>query len=128
MHATIFVHIRLIAYHEYSPSQLVLGKQPNISHLRIFGCIVYVPIAFTQSTKMGLQRKLGIYIGFDSLSIIRYFKLLTEDVFTDRFAYCHLNESVFSPLGGEKFQKNDEKLLGMHLQCLILIFVQINVN
>ena len=27
------------------PKVFVLGKQPNISHLRIFGCAVYVPIA-----------------------------------------------------------------------------------
>ena len=47
MHATALVRIRPTTYHEYSPSQLVLGKQPNISHLRIFGCAVYVPIAPT---------------------------------------------------------------------------------
>ena len=55
MHAATLVHIRPTTYHEYSPSQLVLGKQPNISHLRIFGYTVYVPIAPTQCTKMGSQ-------------------------------------------------------------------------
>ena len=54
------------------PSQLVLGKQPNISHLRIFGCALYVPIAPTQRTKIGPQRRLEIYVGFDSPFIIRY--------------------------------------------------------
>ena len=63
MHATSLVHIRPTIYHEYSPSQLVLGKQPNISHLRIFGCVVYVPITPTHCTKMGPQRRLGIYVG-----------------------------------------------------------------
>ena len=53
MHAAALVRIRPTTYHEYSPSQLVLGKQPNISHLRIFGCAVYVPIVPTQHTKMG---------------------------------------------------------------------------
>ena len=55
MHGATLVRIRLTTYYEYSPSQLVLGKQPNISHLRIFGCAVYVPIAPTQRTKIGLQ-------------------------------------------------------------------------
>ena len=32
MHAASLVRIQPIAYHEYSLSQLVLGKQPNISH------------------------------------------------------------------------------------------------
>ncbi|WRX33960.1 Reverse transcriptase [Theobroma cacao] len=31
--------------------------EPNISHLRIFGCAVYVPIAPPQRTKMGPQRR-----------------------------------------------------------------------
>ena len=80
----------------------MLGKQPNISHLRIFGCAVYVPIAPTQRTKMGPQRRLGVYVGFDSPSIIRYLEPLTGDVFTVRFTNCHFNERVFLSLGGEK--------------------------
>ena len=32
MHATSLIRIRPTSYHEYSSSQLVLGKQPNISH------------------------------------------------------------------------------------------------
>ena len=101
MHVAALVRIQPTTYHEYSPSQLVLGKQPNISHLRIFGCAVYVPIAPTQCTKMGFQRRLGIYVGFDSPSIIRYLEPLIGDVFTARFADCHFNESVFPSLGGE---------------------------
>ena len=76
-------------------------KNNQISHLRIFGCAVYVPIAPTQHTKMGPQRRLGVYVGFDSPSIIRYLEPLTGDVFTARFADCHFNESVFPSLGGE---------------------------
>ena len=102
MHAATLVRIRPTTYHEYFPSQLVLGKQSNISHLRIFGCAVYVPITPTQRTKMGPQRRLRIYVGFDSPSIIRYLETLTDDVFTTRFVDCHFNESIFSSLGGEK--------------------------
>ena len=51
---------------------------------------------------MGPQRRLGIYVGFDSPSIIRYLEPLTDDVFTARFADSHFNESVFPSLGGEK--------------------------
>ena len=79
----------------------MLGKQPNISHLRIFGCAVYVPIAPTQRTKMGPQRRLGVYVGFDSPSIIRYLEPLTVDVFTAHFADCHFNE-CFPVIRGRK--------------------------
>ena len=57
MYIAALVCIRLTTYHEYSPSQLVLEKQPNISHLQIFGCAIYAPIAPTQCTKMGPQWK-----------------------------------------------------------------------
>ena len=50
---------------------------------------------------MGSQRRLGIYVGFDSPSIIRYLEPLTDDVFTTHFTDCHFNESVFSSLGEE---------------------------
>ena len=102
MHAANLVHIRPIAYHEYSPFQLALGKPPNISHIRIFGCTIYVPIAPTHRTKMGPQRRLGIYVGYDSPSIIRSLEPSTGNVFTTRFANCHFNENLFPPLGGEK--------------------------
>jgi hypothetical protein len=102
LHVTSLVRIRPTAYHKYSPLQLVFGQQPNIIHLRIFGCVVYVPIAPSQRTKIGPQRRLGIYVGFDSSSIIRYLEPLTDDLFKARFEDCHYNETVFPPLGGEK--------------------------
>ncbi|KAM2757165.1 hypothetical protein PS2_018946 [Malus domestica] len=47
-------------------------------------------------------RRLGIYVGFDSPSIIRYLEPLTGDMFTTRFTDCHFDEIVFPSLGGEK--------------------------
>ena len=65
MHVASLIRIRPTSYHEYSSPQLVLGKQPNISHLQVFGCSVHVPITPSQRTKMGPQCRLGIYVGFD---------------------------------------------------------------
>ena len=92
MHVESLIRIRPTSYHEYSPSQLVLGKQPNISHLRVFSCVVHVPIAPPQCTKMGPRRRLGIYVGFDSPSIIRYLESVIGDGFRARFVDCHFNE------------------------------------
>ena len=58
-----------------------------------------MPIAPPQRTKMGPQRRLGIYVGFDSPSIIRYLEPLTFDVFTARFPDCHFDETNFPQLG-----------------------------
>ena len=65
---------------------MVFGHIPNISHIRIFECAVYVIIAPPQCTKMGYQRKLGIYIEFESPYIIEYLEPLMGDLFMANFA------------------------------------------
>ena len=102
IHATNLIRLRPTTSQDLSPLQLVLGYQPNISHLHVFGCAVYVPFAPTHRTKLDPQRRLGIYIGFQSSSIINYIEPLTCEVFTARFADCHFNEDIFPPLGREK--------------------------
>ncbi|KAJ9539553.1 hypothetical protein OSB04_032286 [Centaurea solstitialis] len=95
-------------YNASSPLKTVFGQEPNISHLRIFGCAVYVPIAPPQRTKMGPQRRLGIYVGYESVSIIKYLEPLTGDLFTARFADCHFDESEFPALGGGTKQLDNQ--------------------
>ncbi|GJR07708.1 disease resistance CC-NBS-LRR class family protein [Tanacetum coccineum] len=107
LHVASLICMRPSANHVYSPMQLSFGQEPNISHLRIFGCAVYVPIAPPQRTKMGPQRRLGIYVGYEMISIIRYLEPLTGDVFTACFTDNHFNEAIFPLLWGEK--KNHEK-------------------
>ncbi|XP_074287961.1 uncharacterized protein LOC141613124 [Silene latifolia] len=51
---------------------------------------------------MGPQRRLGIYVGFISPSIIKYLEPMTGDLFTARFADCHFDEHTFPVLGGER--------------------------
>jgi len=61
-----------------------------------------VPVAPPQRSKMGSQRRLEIYVGFESPSIIRYLEPLIGDLFTSRFADCRFDETNFPQLGGEK--------------------------
>ena len=102
LHATSLIRLRPTHYNKYSPLKLVFGHEPNIAHLRIFGCAVYVPVAPPQRTKMGPQRRLGIYVGYDTPSIIRYLEPLTGDLFTARFADFRFDVTNFPQLGGEK--------------------------
>ncbi|KAM1795005.1 hypothetical protein ACFX11_035414 [Malus domestica] len=51
---------------------------------------------------MGPQQNMGIYVRYDSLSIIRYLEPLTEYLFTAYFTDCHFYEIVFSSLGRDK--------------------------
>ena len=89
LHAAKLVRLRPVATQPFSALQLVTGCEPDISHLRVFGCAVYVPISPPLRTKMGPQRRMGIYVGYDSPSIIRYLEPLTGDLFTARFTDCH---------------------------------------
>ena len=56
---------------------------------------------------MGPQCRSGIYIGFDSPSIIKYLEPLTGDVLRARFADCHFDEVNFLSLGGDKLPKEE---------------------
>ena len=58
---------------------------------------------------MGPQRRSGIYIGFDSLSIFKYLKPLTGDVFRERFVDCHFDDVNFPSLGGDKLPKEERR-------------------
>ena len=60
---------------------------------------------------MGPHRKLGIYVGYKSPSIIKYLEPLTRDLFTARHADCIFNEEYFPALGGDfKYQKECPKI------------------
>ena len=83
---------------ELSQKEIVFGREPNISHLRIFGCAVYVLVAPPQRTKIGPQRRLRVYVGCDSPSIIRYLEPQTG-VKDSCFADYHFDEKVFLVLG-----------------------------
>jgi hypothetical protein len=101
LHAADLIQLRPTAYHSASPLQLVRGDPPSISHLRKFGCAVYVPISPPKRTSMGPHRKLGIYVGFQSPSIIKFLEPLTGDLLTARHADCIFNEDHFPALGGD---------------------------
>ena len=65
---------------------------------------------------MGPQRRLGIYVGFDSPFIIRYLEPIIGDVFTAHFADFHFNESVFPPSGGRKV--DSRRTTRNYLECI----------
>jgi hypothetical protein len=100
LHAAALIQLWPTAYHDTSPLQLVRGNEPSISHLRIFGCIVYVPIPPPERISMGPHRKLRIYIGYETPSIIKYLDPMTGDLHTARYADCVFDEDHFPVLGG----------------------------
>ena len=108
LHAAALIQYRPTAYHSASPFELTRGQEPVISHLRKFGCVVYVPISPPQRTVMGPHRKLGIYVGYDTQSIIKYLEPKTGDLFTARYADSVFDEDHFPALGGGLYLKSKE--------------------
>lgn len=51
-----------------SPEEAFLGIKPDISHLRIFGCPVYVHIPKDKRTKLEPSGKRGIFVGYSETS------------------------------------------------------------
>jgi hypothetical protein len=101
LHTADLVQLCLTAYHTTSPLQLEYEDQPSISHPRKFGCVVYTPISLPKRTSMGPHRRMGIYVRFQSPSILKYLEPLTGDLFTAWFADCIFNKDYFSVLGGD---------------------------
>jgi hypothetical protein len=50
---------------------------------------------------MGLHRKLGICVGYHSLSIIKCLEPFTGDLFTAQYTDCIFNDDHFSTLWGD---------------------------
>ena len=45
-----------------------MGKKPEVSHLKIFGCLVYVHIPKEKRTKLDPFGKKGIFVGYCEVS------------------------------------------------------------
>jgi hypothetical protein len=101
LHTADLIQLRPTTYHSTSPLYLVCDNAPSISHMRKFGCTVYAPIQPPKRTSMGSHRKLEIYVGYHSPSIIKYLEPLTGDLFTARYANYIFNEDHFPILEGD---------------------------
>ena len=51
LHASMLIRLGLMAYHQYFSTQLIAKHQPNISHLRKFGCAFQVLIPPPKRTR-----------------------------------------------------------------------------
>ena len=51
-----------------TPKEVFSGKKPEFSHLRIFGCLVYIHIPKEKRTKLDPSGKKGIFVGYSESS------------------------------------------------------------
>ena len=67
---TVYVHNRIShgALGFKTPEEMFTGKKPEVSHLKIFGCPVYVHIPKEKRTKLDPSRMKGIFVGYCEVS------------------------------------------------------------
>ena len=47
-----------------TPEEVFFGKKPEVSHLRIFSCLVYIDIPKEKRTRLDPLGKKGIFVGY----------------------------------------------------------------
>ena len=66
------VYIQNRSPHSYlkdkTPEEVFTKIKPNISHLRIFGCPVYIHVPKEKRTKLEPSRRKGIFVGYGETS------------------------------------------------------------
>ena len=97
-HAATLLKYRSTLLNDHTPTELTFGQVSNVTHLRVFGCRVWVPVAEPHRKTIGSHRQEGIYVGFDSPSILCYVHPVTKTLHQARFANCHFEETSFSSL------------------------------
>ena len=51
-----------------TPKEMFTGKKPEVSHLKIFGCLVYIHVPKEKRTKLDPSGKKGIFVGYCEVS------------------------------------------------------------
>jgi hypothetical protein len=51
-----------------TPEEMFTRKKPEVSHLKIFGCPVYLHIRKEKRTKLDPSKKKGVFVGYCEVS------------------------------------------------------------
>jgi hypothetical protein len=68
--AAVYVQNRLphIALGFKTPEEMFIGKKPEVSHLKIFGCPVFIHIPKEKRNNLDPSGKKGIFVGYCEVS------------------------------------------------------------
>jgi hypothetical protein len=88
LHATVLFKLRPILLNVQTLAELQSGRIPDVSHIKVFGCQVWDPVAKPKRRTIGAHREEGIYIGFDSPAIIHYLVPATGILLKAKFVNC----------------------------------------
>jgi hypothetical protein len=66
----VYIHNRCphVVLKEKTPEEIFLGIKPEVGHLRIFGCPMYIHVPKEKRTKMEPSSKKGVFVGYSENS------------------------------------------------------------
>ena len=117
LHAAVLLRLRPTLLLTQTPLEVASGVTPHIAHLRTFGCEVWVPVPEPKQRTITPHRIRGIYLGYDSPSIIRYKLPLSDDIHKARFQNCKFIETRFP---GSQIRNTHPNLNFKDLQTMTL--------
>ena len=67
---TIYVHNRIShsALGNKTPEEMFIGEYPEVSHLKLFGCPVYLHVPKEKRSKLDSSGQKGIFVGYSEQS------------------------------------------------------------
>lgn len=68
---TVYLHNKMPhqALGNKTPEELFIGKKLEVSHLRIFGCLLYIHVPKEKRLKLNPSRNKGIFLGYSDSSM-----------------------------------------------------------
>jgi hypothetical protein len=93
-----------------TPEEMFTRKKPEVSHLKIFGCLVFIHISKEKRNKLEPSGKKGIFVGYCEVS--KAFRIyipshhhidisrdmtFDEDATLNKSRRCHLEEELVIP-------------------------------
>ncbi|MCO5548921.1 hypothetical protein L7F22_002384 [Adiantum nelumboides] len=67
--------------HDMTPEETFIGKKPDVSHFKVFGCIGYVHVPDEMRTKLDLKAIKCVFIGYSiEQKRYKYYNPITRQV------------------------------------------------
>lgn len=97
LHAATLLRLRPTLLNQQTPYEPLASRPPNITHLRVFRCQIWVPVPEPQRKTIGPHGSKAIYLEYDSLSIIKYMDPNTRAILEARFANKFVESTIPTP-------------------------------
>ena len=116
IHTTVYIMNRtpIAAIHGMTPEESFTGKKPDLSHLKVFGCLAYVHVPDKLRSKLDPKAKNCMFIGYSlEQKGYRCYNPVTREI---RVSKDVIFDELNSQYGGNKEMHIDDKKEDEHVK------------